>query len=677
MSLAFETNKTAAEIAFALGGHKKSGTGFVCKCPAHKDDKASLSIGQGDSGKLIWKCHAGCDQQAVFEALKQKGLLPERERSPVRSSGPKRIVKEHDYRDADGKLLFQVVRFEPKSFAQRVPDRSTDTGWKWGLNGVRTVLYRMPEVAIAQKVYIVEGEKDVENLVALGVTATTSPMGADKWRAWYSQALKGKDLVFIPDNDEPGRQHVRHAVADCMAAGAASVKILHLDGLDEKGDVSDWIAAGNGLVELMALEGRTAPVEAEDLDRTPEWTKKLQRSEEGQARNSEYNTVIALRFAPQLAGAVRWNEFAQRVETRGIAGMKASKSWRRWTDTDEIALTIWLQEHGMASIRPGTVSDAVTVYADLYASTHPIKDYLQRLSWDRKERLDNWLSVYCGVEDTAYVREVARRWLIAAVARVMDPGCKVDVILVLEGPQGTGKSSILKALGGQWYSDQLGGEIGSKDAKAGLAGKWIIEHGELAHLTKASLERIKQFFSEQVDQYRPAYGRNEVEVPRQCVFVGTTNVRDYLRDETGNRRFWPVECHGRLLVQELQHDRDQLWAEAVHAYTTGERWWLEGEEILAAAGKEQEARVQDDVWDPLIVDWANRQAIAFTMHDCIKGALQKESSAITRADELRVGSILRRYGFDKRRERQGHGRFHFWSKEDGPNGTNGPAEVSW
>lgn len=660
--------RNAAEIAFALGKAKRSGDGFVCKCPAHDDRHASLSITQTSDGKLLWKCHAGCSQDAVFEALKKKGLLSEPQ--PRRqSSGPRRIVKSFDYHDETGKLLFQVVRFEPKSFAQRIPDPSQRDGWRWGLNGVRPALYRLPEVAKASTVFIVEGEKDVENLVGLDVCATTSPMGADKWRPWYSQALKGKHLVFIPDNDEPGREHVRHAVADCLAAGAASVRVLHLPDLEEKGDVSDWIAAGNGRSDLDRLLAHVAPVEAPDLERTPDWPKKLHRTEEGQARSTERNAVIALRYAPQLAGVVRYNAFAMRLETKGVEGAVRSQRWRRWSDTDEIALTIWLQEHGIASIKPGTVGDAVRFYAVNHREVHPIREYLAGLKWDTTERLDHWLIDHLGAVESDFVKAVSRRWMISAVARVMEPGCKADAMLVLEGSQGIGKSTALAALGGEWFSDQLGGDLGSKDAKSGLAGKWIIEHSELAHMNRAAIERVKAFFTEQVDQYRPAYGRNEIEVPRQCVFVGTTNTQDYLRDETGNRRFWPVACSGPCNVDAIADQRDQLWAEAFHRYKAGERWWLEGAELIGEAKREQAARVQDDVWDPVVADWALRQTSTFTTQECIKGALQKNTGDISRSDEMRVSSILRRFGFDKRRARSSGGLFHLWSRKDGTDGT--------
>jgi predicted P-loop ATPase len=282
--------------------------------------------------------------------------------------------------------------------------------------------------------------------------------------------------------------------------------------------------------------------------------------------------------------------------------------------------------------------------------------------WKGDKLLDTWAIDYLGAEDTPFVRAVSRRWMISAVARVMEPGCKADAMLVLEGAQGIGKSSVLAALGGEWFSDQLGGEIGSRDAKAGLVGKWIIEHSELAHLNRSAVERMKAFFTEQVDQYRPAYGRNEVEVPRQCVFAGTTNTSDYLRDETGNRRFWPVACKGPCLPDKVKEVRDQLWAEAVQAYRNGEVWWLQGDEIISKAKEEQAARVQDDAWDEAIINWADTARDPFTVQEIITDALKKAVGDITRADEMRVSSILRRYGYDKKRVRQNGNNLNRWSK---------------
>ena len=211
---------------------------------------------------------------------------------------------------------------------------------------------------------------------------------------------------------------------------------------------------------------------------------------------------------------------------------------------------------------------------------HPVRDYLTALVWDGISRLDSWLITYLDAEDTPLIRAIGSRWMISAVARIMQPGAKVDHMLILEGPQGGKKSSALKTLAGaEWFTDELA-EIGSKDAAQQMRGIWIIEIAELDAISRAEVSRIKAFLTRTTDRYRPPYERYVVEVPRQCVFAGSVNPETYLRDETGNRRFWPVRC-GSIDIDALRHDRDQLWAEAVARYRQGAIWWLDEPELIA------------------------------------------------------------------------------------------------
>ena len=209
---------------------------------------------------------------------------------------------------------------------------------------------------------------------------------------------------------------------------------------------------------------------------------------------------------------------------------------------------------------------------------------------------------YLGAEDTPLNRAFGSRWMISAVARIMQPGAKVDHMLILEGPQGAKKSSALKVLAGaEWFTDELA-EIGSKDAAQQMRGIWIIEIAELDAIGRAEVSRIKAFLTRTTDRYRPPYERYVVEVPRQCVFAGSVNPDTYLRDETGNRRFWPVRC-GRIDLDALRRDRDQLWAEAVARYREGAIWWLDEPELIAEVKAEQDQRYHADAWDSRIDRW--------------------------------------------------------------------------
>src|SRR6185312_14122467 len=228
----------------------------------------------------------------------------------------------------------------------------------------------------------------------------------------------------------------------------------------------------------------------------------------------------------------------------------------------------------------------------------PIRSYLESLRWDGIERLDSWLCTYLGVEDTTYAWAVGARWLISAVARIYRPGVKADCCLILEGPQGTRKSTALKTLAGPYFTDELA-DLGSKDSALQTRGVWIIELSELDTLSRSEVGRIKAFMSRTTDRFRPPYGKRLIESPRQCVFAGTVNHSTYLRDDTGARRFWPVVC-GCIDIEQLARDRDQLWAEAKARFDQGSVWWLDTAALTAVAAQEQAHRFESDPWQELV-----------------------------------------------------------------------------
>ncbi len=242
------------EFLALLKGVKKSGEGWQALCPAHDDNRQSLHVSEGDDGRILVNCFAGCEVSQICAALgiRVSDLFPEK---PERHTGGKtEIIATYDYKNMDGKLLFQVCRTADKRFFQRRPNGRG--GWINGLKGVKPVLYRLPEVVAAVEaggtVFTPEGEKDVNNLARLGLAATTSPMGAGKWRSSYNEALAGANVVVLPDNDEPGYKHAQD-VAKNLHGVAASVKVLELPGLPEKGDVTDWLNAGGTKDELLRL----------------------------------------------------------------------------------------------------------------------------------------------------------------------------------------------------------------------------------------------------------------------------------------------------------------------------------------------------------------------------------------------------------------------------------------
>lgn len=660
------------KIVRLLGGGKKTGGGYSCKCPAHDDKHSSLSITVKD-GRLLWKCHAGCDQRAVFDALKSRGLLPDRAPRPRPATshdkpGPRpeptgraleahdggkapkkpeplgRIVATYDYVDVTGQLLFQVCRFEPKTFRQRRPKGS---GWEWGLGRVEPVLYRLPEVLAANLVLFCEGEKDVENIRRqLKLTATTVPMGAGKWRDTYAEALTDKHVVVLPDNDPAGVEHGEIVASAAVKAGARSVRIVHLPKLPEKGDVSDWIAAGGTREEIEQII-RATPLwteKSDDAAGDPAWRSRLIQGDRGPIGN-EANVALALRSAPELTGRLRFDAFRTAVQMREMP-WDPRPDWRDWTDNDDVQLAIWVQERDInyPSHRvPGVVT---TVAAG--QEHHPVRSYLEGLKWDGKPRLDTWVIRYLGGKehDDPARRELTKafgvKWMISAVARVFQPGCKADCALILEGEQGEGKSSGMSILCGQeWFTDQIA-DFGHKDSSHDLRGKWIIELAELKNVRGTEVEKVKAFMSRGIDHYRPSYARRSVDIPRQCVFVGSTNEDIYLHDPTGNRRFWPVPI-GVIDRVALKRDRDQLWAEAYHRYMQGEEWWLPKElEVVAKAI--QAERLEEDTWTAFLKPYLKGRDET-TTREVLTECIGKDKRDITRSDETRVGAALRSMGF--------------------------------
>ncbi len=396
---------------------------------------------------------------------------------------------------------------------------------------------------------------------------------------------------------------------------------------------------------LVVVPSRTIEIVHDHLvSSSANWKAGLRNDIYGRPLPQLTNVIWALRQAPEWEG-LAFDEFSQRIV------LKKPAPWGRqdqWTDTSDLLATEWMQMHDILA-GVNTVSQAVRVVANgrLF---HPVRDYLDTLKWDGVPRLDSWLTIYAGVLTSAYARAVGTKWMIGAVARIYEPGCKVDSLIVLEGEQGKLKSTLLRTLGTPWFTDDISDiRTNIKDACQQLCGMWIVELSELDGLIRADPGRIKAFISRQVDHYRPPYGRHTSDFNRQCVFAGTINLGTYLRDETGGRRFWPVKCEV-VNIDALRRDRDQLWAEAREKYKANETWWLDDDTLIGDAAMEQQDRYETDPWHDKIYAFAmNHETVS--VPEVLEQCICKRTSMLTQTDKNRVAKSLVSIGWERFRQR--------------------------
>jgi predicted P-loop ATPase len=383
------------------------------------------------------------------------------------------------------------------------------------------------------------------------------------------------------------------------------------------------------------------------MENPPDWMDRCIVDDKGRIVANLANAMVVLRSAPEFSGLLKYDEMLAApllcgpTPVFGQAPDATGEDWRERpvSDTDVSAMQEWMQLAGLPRIGKDTAHQAVDLAAQEKAF-HPVRDYLNSLEWDGKDRLSIWLPYYLGVEASPYSKAIGEMFLISMVARIFDPGCKADYMMILEGPQGARKSTVCAILGGKWFSDNLPDVSSGKDVYQHLAGKWLIEIGEMSAMSKADSTALKAFITRSVERYRPSYGRKEVIQPRQCIFIGTTNQAAYLRDETGGRRFWPVKVTS-IDTESLQQDRDQIFAQAVSAYRKGATWWPDGDFEREHIAPEQEARFEADAWEQIIRTHLENIPKT-TIGDIAREGLHIETPRIGTADQRRIGAILER-----------------------------------
>ena len=488
-----------------------------------------------------------------------------------------------------------------------------------------------------------------------GLTAEDGPLQVDKTIASGLRAGKDKPRVVelkrtAASRERPPREASRNGTSGSSSGGSTAATAE---------------AAQPATVHSLEDARKSHPVWRESVWLTAEPEDWVLTKDGGKAGSSLHNMLLHLRHEKALSGLFALDERSRHiVVTRAAPWGGEDMPHRLLTDADITGLVCLLETR---TLRP-KFNDAKRAiqFAAAANLVNPVKDRLAEFVWDQTPRLDHWVCDFLGSEDTSFNRQAGAKWLISAVARILRPGCKVDTMLVLEGPQGARKSSALAALayalGEHTFTDRLS-KLDNKDAAIELQGNVIVEIAELDAFRNSAVSLIKAFLSRQVDKLRLPWDATITELARSCVFAGTVNPggAGWMHDVTGGRRFWPIPVT-EVDLAGLTHAAPQLWAEARDRYEAGEEWWLTDVTVLAEAHRAAMERTQEDVWaediDALV---AGKNQILMTD---ILDALLPERSKRTREHELRIGGHLRLRGWSKKVRRDGDRQRKMWVRGD-------------
>lgn len=646
--------------------------------------------------------------------------------SPVAHQVRGRPETRWDYLSLDGQLLGYVCRFKtsdggkevlPCVYAQQ--EGSGKREWRWMQFPEPRPLYGLPRLDNGPGyVLVVEGEKCADaahDTLGQWFQVVSWPGGGNAVKKADWTPLAARKVIIWPDCDAQvdkatGQLLPEHAteelrgqpgikaaedIAQILLGLGSEVRIINIpkpgtvaDGWDvadalaegwKADDLKTWIIKNlreprqSEKKKPQADVNNMAPAQASEGGKTPgpagarHWKSNLLKKPRGGYEDCKENVAIALECHPELQGLIGYNDFSARIEKTRQAPWGGADG--EWTQDDDLELSMWLASQAELLFRStSTIGEGVRLVASRNKH-HPVREWLQSLGWDGQDRLSCWLSDCLGVANTEYASLVGTLWMRQAVNRILHPGCKGDYVLILEGTQGLMKSSALRVLGGEWFSDAPL-DLNSKDAFMSISGAWIYEIAELDAFNRTEATRIKAFITQAQDRYRPPYGSRMINQPRQVVFAATTNNYEYHKDPTGNRRFWSVLCT-RVRLDLVKQMREQLFAQAVYEVLAGESVYPTREQETRLIAPEQQMREIVDPWHETIAVWLDEPERAvrdrFTSADILTGAIKMEISKIDgqRSATTRVGSIMTRLGWKKVRESSGP-RTYFYVRPERP-----------
>jgi predicted P-loop ATPase/5S rRNA maturation endonuclease (ribonuclease M5) len=676
----FSAEETRTYFATILPSVSLNGVGVVrCPCPIHHGDGNNFAI-QIDTGAVYChsQCQAGGDLAWIEEKLNGVGRKEALARVlKIVGRETKRVIAVYDYTDLDGTVLSQVVRYEPKSFKQRRNQRD------WSVKGVKPVPYRLKEMLNGEKdVLIVEGEKSVDFLRGMGFNATTNAGGANKFSTVLTKYFDGKRVTIIGDNDTAGKHHAQ--LVKRLLAGS---RILALNEMEDKWGADDYVAQygasvlREAITRLWRVDGvgvaDTYPAMGVDDD----WKEKLSINNYGEPRRIFANVRTVLENDPLYKGAFGLNEMSGNIDVlRDVWNENIRKDsivkGMSLKPIHDLLITCDLQLRLNFENNDADISKALPIIAD-QNKYNPLRDKLDKLVWDGVERINGWLSRWMLVDDNELSRAFGRLWLIQAVARIYDPGCKADGVLIISGWQGIGKSTVFQLLAetfGPYHTDTIQSFNNYRDAVAIMSGYWIIELSELTAMLRADAEKTKSIISQRADTIRQLYFNNRYNTyHRHFVFAGTTNESLLFTDDE-NRRFWPVKSR---FEQGQFFDKlgfttavSQLWAEAVHAFKAGAFWSLP-ENLTKFASSNASTFQSANSWDDPVEQFCSgknevKMSDILTRLDLKLSDLDDKKDA---AIQRRIAKILKYLAYEPTRIFKDGKQLRLWIKKIPPPST--------